>query len=277
LVRWFLVTFDTDIRRACGLAQFSRTAWYRRSQARDQTALRLRIRELAHARPRFGYWRIWVLLRREGWTVNHKRVRRLYRLEGLQLRMRVRRRKHIALHRGPTPTPTGPTERWSMDFVYDALADGRQFRVLTVVDQWSRESPLLEVATAMSGRTVADALDRVLGGRGAIPRSITVDHGTEFTSRALEDWAYQRGVQLDFIRPGKPVENAFIESFNGRLRDECLNVHQFVSLDDARQKIEVWRRDYNHDRPHSSLGDLTPTEFATHRQGTRTIEAGANF
>jgi len=164
-----------------------------------------------------------------------------------------------------------------MDFVYDALADGRQFRVLTVVDQWSRESPLLEVATAMSGRTVAEALDRVLGGHGAIPRSITVDHGTEFTSRALEDWAYQRGVQLDFIRPGKPVENAFIESFNGRLRDECLNVHQFVSLDDARRKIEVWRRDYNDDRPHSSLGDLTPREFATHRQGTRTVEAGANF
>jgi putative transposase len=277
LVQWFRVTFDTDVRRACGLAQFSRAAWYRRSQARDPTALRLRIRELAHARPRFGYWRIWVLLRREGWTVNHKRVRRLYRLEGLQLRMRVRRRKHIALHRGPAPVPTGPRERWSMDFVYDALADGRQFRVLTVVDQWSRESPLLEVATAMSGRTVAAALDRVLGGCGVTPRSITVDHGTEFTSRALEDWAYERGVQLDFIRPGKPMENAFIESFNGRLRDECLNVHQFVSLDDARRRIEVWRRDYNQDRPHGSLGDLTPSEYVTHRQGTRTAEAGANF
>ena len=277
LVQWFLVTFEADVRRACGLAQFSRTAWYRRSHARDQTALRLRIRELAHARPRFGYLRIWVLLRREGWLVNQKRVRRLYRLDGLQLRMRVRRRKHIALHRGPAPTPTGPTERWSMDFVYDAFADGRQFRVLTVVDQWSRQSPLLEVATAMSGRTVAEALDRVLRGAGAWPRSITVDHGTEFTSRALEDWAHQRGVQLDFIRPGKPQENAFIESFNGRLRDECLNVHQFLSLADARQKIETWRRDYNHDRPHSSLGDLTPTEFVTHRQGTRTVEAGANF
>jgi putative transposase len=238
--------------------------------------LRLRIRELAHARPRFGYLRIWVLLRREGWLVNRKRVRRLYRLEGLRLRMRVRRRKHIALHRGPAPIATGPTERWSMDFVHDAFADGRPFRVLTVVDQWSRQSPLLEVATAMSGRTVAAALDRVLGD-GVRPRSITVDHGTEFTSRALEDWAYRRGVQLDFIRPGKPVENCFIESFNGRLRDECLNVHQFLSLDDARRKIEVWRHDYNHARPHSSLGDLTPTEFATHRQGTRTIEAGANF
>ena len=203
-------------------------------------------------------------------------MRRLYRLEGLQLRMRVRRRKHIALHRGPAPTPTGPTERWSMDFVYDAFADGRQFRVLTVVDQWSRQSPLLEVATAMSGRTVAEALDRVLGD-GVRPHSITVDHGTEFTSRALEDWAYRRGVQLDFIRPGKPVENCFIESFNGRLRDECLNVHQFLSLADARAKIEVWRRDYNEARPHGSLGQLTPREFVTHRQRTRTAEAGAKL
>jgi transposase InsO family protein len=141
--------------------------------------------------------------------------------------VRVRRRKHIALHRGPAPVPVGPTERWSMDFVHDALADGRPFRVLTVVDQWSRQSPILEVASSLSGATVGLALDRVLP-VGAAPRSITVDHGTEFMSRALEDWAYQRGVQLDFIRPGKPVENAFIESFNGRLRDECLNVHQFT-------------------------------------------------
>jgi putative transposase len=277
LAGWFRVTFQIDIRRACGLAHLSRTAWYRRpSETRQQTVLRLRIRELAHARPRFGYLRIWVLLRREGWLVNRKRVRRLYRLEGLQLRMRVRRRKHIARHRGPAPIPTRPTERWSMDFVHDAFADGRPFRVLTVVDQWSRQSPLLEVATAMSGRTVAEALDRVLR-PGAKPRSITVDHGTEFTSRALEDWAYRRGVQLDFIRPGKPVENAFIEAFNGRLRDECLNVHQFLSLEDARRKIEVWRRDYNEQRPHSSLGDLTPSEFVTHRQGTRTAENGARL
>jgi putative transposase len=276
LVGWFLVTFQPGIRRACGLAQYSRAAWYRPSQARDQTALRLRIRELAHARPRFGFWRIWVLLRREGWHVNHKRVRRLYRLEGLQLRMRVRRRKHIALHRGPAPTPTGPTERWSMDFVYDALADGRPFRVLTVVDQWSRQSPILEVGTAMSGRTVGEALDRALGAN-TVPRSITVDHGTEFTSRALEDWAYQRGVQLDFIRPGKPVENAHIESFNGRLRDECLNVHQFISLADARAKIEAWRQDYNERRPHGSLGHLTPNEFAAYRQEKRIAIGGANF
>ena len=161
-----------------------------------------------------------------------------------------------------------------MDFVYDAFADGRPFRILTVVDQWSRESPLLEVATAISGRAVAEALDRVLP-LAASPRSITVDHGTEFTSRALEDWAYRRGVALDFIRPGKPVENAYIESFNGRLRDECLNVHQFVSLDDARQKIEAWRLDYNQQRPHSALGHLTPSEYVTHRQGTRRAEISA--
>ena len=141
--------------------------------------------------------------------------------------MRVRRRKHMALHRGPAPVPTGPSERWSMDFVHDALADGRPFRILTVVDQWSRSSPLLEVAARMSGETVGGALDRVRE-RTSMPRSITVDHGTEFQSRALEDWAYRRGVQLDFIRPGKPIENAFIESFLGRLRDECLNVEAFL-------------------------------------------------
>jgi putative transposase len=148
LTRWVLTTFGVSCVRACDLAQFSRAAWYRRSRGKDQSPLRHRIREIAHVRPRFGFNRIWVLLRREGWPVNLKRVRRLYRLEGLQLRMRVRRRKHIALHRGPAPVPLGPTEQWSMDFVHDALADGRPFRVLTVVDQWSRQSPLLEVPPA---------------------------------------------------------------------------------------------------------------------------------
>ena len=171
LAGWFQVTFQVSCVRACRLAQFSRAAWYRRGPARDQSALRLRIRDLAHARPRFGYRRLWVLLRREGWRVNHKRVRRLYRLDGLQVRMRVRRRKHMALHRGPAPRPAGPAERWAMDFVHDALADGRPFRILTVVDQWSRQSPLLEVAARMSGQTVSEALDRVLDGEPR-PRSI---------------------------------------------------------------------------------------------------------
>lgn len=152
LAHWFRDTFSVSCARACRLAQFGRASWYRKSRAQDQSALRLRIRDLAHARPRFGYQRIWVLLRREGWRINRKRVRRLYRLDGLQLRMRVRRRKHIALHRGPAPIPAGPTERWSMDFVHDTLADGRPFRILTIVDNWSRSSPILEAGFRMSGR-----------------------------------------------------------------------------------------------------------------------------
>ena len=202
-----------------------------------------------------------MLLRREGWAVNRKRVRRLYRLEGLQVRMRVKRRKHMALHRGPAPVPTGRGQRWSMDFVHDALMDGRAFRVFTVVDQWSRESPLLEVGFSLTGRHVVGAFEDQIGADG-LPKSITVDHGTEFTSKAVEAWAFYRGVELDFTRPGKPTDNGHIESFNGRLRDECLNVHQFLSLEHAQRLIEAWRVDYNQQRPHSALGDLTPSAFA---------------
>jgi putative transposase len=260
-----------NVRRSCRLAGFSKSGWYKRSTARDQSALRLRIRELAHARPRFGYPRIHVMLRREGWRVNRKRVYRWYRLEGLQLRMRVRRRKHMCLHRGPVPLASRRQERWSMDFVHDQLINGRAIRMLTVVDQWSRESVLIEPAFGFSGGRVAEVLERLVMESGA-PLSITIDHGTEFTSIALEEWAYRRGVKLDFIRPGKPTENSYIESFNGRLRDECLNVNQFLSLEDARAKIEAWRIDYNRHRPHSSLGNLTPSEFAMKCQEHRTSE-----
>jgi putative transposase len=193
-------------------------------------------------------------------------------MDGLQLRTRIRRRKHMCLHRGPVPVPSAPHERWSMDFVHDQLFDGRPIRILTVVDQLSRESPLMEVGFAMSGQRVADALD-ARSGTGALPVSITVDHGSEFTSKALEDWAWRRGVKLDFIRPGKPTENGHIESFNSRLRDECLNVMQFMSLEDARAKIEAWRVDYNQHRPHSSLGHLTPSEFIQSRQGNQARKA----
>jgi putative transposase len=261
-------------RKACHLAQFSRSTYSRKSQAKDQTALRRRIREIAEVRPRFGFQRIHVMLRREGWHVNKKRVRRLYRLEGLQLRMRIRRRKHMCLHRGPVPQPAAPGERWSMDFVHDQLFDGRPFRMLTVVDQLSRESPLIEVDFSLTGHKVSAALDRLLG-TGPAPVSLTVDHGTEFTSKALEEWAWQRGIQLDFTRPGKPMDNGHIESFNGRLRDECLNVNQFLTIEDARAKIEAWRLDYNHHRPHGSLGHLTPREFVQSRQGKRTWETAA--
>jgi putative transposase len=228
----------------------------------------MRIREIAQARPRFGYLRIAVLVRREGWTVNHKRVYRLYCLEGLQVRMRVRRRKHVAVQRGIAPTLTGERQRWSMDFVHDELLGGRKFRVLTVVDQWSRQSPVLEARFSFTGKDVVAALEWVREQRG-LPDSITVDHGTEFMSRAVEAWAFYRGVKLDVTRPGKPTDNAHIESFNGRVRDECLNMHQFVSLAHAQRELDVWRGDYNTTRPHSSLGHLTPSEYAATGQDPR--------
>jgi putative transposase len=211
------------------------------------------------------------MLRREGWPVNKKRIYRWYRLEGLQIRMRTRRRKHMCLHRGSVPQAHRTHERWSMDFVHDQLFEGRPFRVPALVDQFSRQTPLLEPGFSFCGRDVVAALDRAIE-RAGTPVSITVDHGTEFTSKALEEWAYRRGVKLDFIHPGKPTENGHIESFNGRLRDECLNVTQFLSLEDAREKIEAWRIDYNAHRPHSSLGNLTPIEFARKRQEQRTSE-----
>jgi putative transposase len=225
----------------------------------------MRIRDIAQARPRFGYVRIWIMLRREGWRDNKKRVHRLYRLEGLQVRMRTRRKKRPSLHRGAVPPASGRNQYWSMDFVHDQLVTGRAFRVLTVIDQWSRESVLMEAKAALTGQSVVDALE-ALSTQRPLPKAITVDHGTEFTSKALDEWAYRRDVQLDFIRPGKPVENAFIESFNGRLRDECLNVYSFVSIAHAQELIEGWRRDYNDRRPHGALGHLTPSEYARQRQ-----------
>lgn len=229
--------------------------------------MRMRIREIAMSRSRFGFQRIHVLLRREGWRVNLRRVHRLYRLEGLQVRMRVRRNKRQSLHRGPAPRATGHNERWSMDFVHDQLSDMRAFRVLTVADNWSRESVSLEAGFRLTAEQVAMALSRVSQSR-QLPRSITVDHGTEFTSRALDQWAWENGVQLDFTRPGKPTDNGLCESFNGRLRDECLNVHEFESMEQVRERLEAWRIDYNEQRPHGALGNLTPSELAKSGQST---------
>ena len=254
--------FPIGVRRAGGLLQLNRASWYYRPHRQDDTALRRRLRELAQARPRFGYLRLHVLLRREGWVINRKRVHRLYREEGLIVRLTHRRKRASHLRVVP-PCPSQGNERWSMDFVADTLLDGRRFRALTVVDNWSRHSALIEVDFTLPGTKVVAALERV-GKRSGYPKMITVDNGTEFTSKALDAWAYAHGVKLDFIRPGKPVENAVIESFNGRFRDECLNAQVFISLHDARQKIEAWRMDYNEHRPHGALGNLTPQEFAEH-------------
>jgi len=192
--------------------------------------------------------------------VNHKRVYRLYRDEGLSVRRRGRKR--VAREaRLPLPAPIGPNELWSLDFVSDALAWGRRIRLLCIIDAFTRESLAIEVDTSLPGQRVARVLDRLIAERGQAPAEIVLDNGPELTSRALDQWAYECGVRLRFIEPGKPIQNAFIESFNGRLRDECLNEHWFLTLADARRLIEDWRMDYNRSRPHSSLGNLTPLEF----------------
>jgi putative transposase len=220
----------------------------------------MRLRELAAARVRFGYRRLTVLLRRDGWRVNAKRIYRLYTEEGLMVRTKPRT-KAARRHRVPQAVATAPNQRWSMDFMSARVADGRWFRILTVVDQFTRECLCLLADQSLTGEKVAQALEPVVAQRGA-PRSITVDNGSEFASRNMDAWAYRHGIQLDFIRPGQPVENCFIESFNGRLRDECLNVEVFFTLEDVREKLSRWQEDYNGTRPHSALQDQAPATFA---------------
>lgn len=234
--------------------------WRYRLTRDRQDALRQRLRELAAVRVRFGYRRLTVLLRREGWRVNAKRIYRLYGEEGLAVRTKPRK-KLASRPRVPLPTATRPNERWSMDFVSTRLADGRWFRTLTVLDLYTRECLALVPDRSLTGVKVAEALNQIRQRRPA-PRSITVDNGSEFVSRAMDCWAYAHEVKLEFIRPGKPVENAFIESFNGRLRDECLNSHVFFSVAEAQRLLTTWRDDYNRVRPHSSLQDRTPEEWA---------------
>ncbi len=262
--------WDLSERRACRLIGIQRSVARYRRQGNDTPELRQRLCSLAAERRRFGYRRLWVLLRREGFGVNHKRVYRLYREEGLAVRRRKRKRM-AGVARVPTEAPLRPNQRWSMDFVADALANGRRIRVLTVLDDFTRESLATEVDTSLPGLRVTRVLERLAIERG-LPELITVDNGPEFAGRVLDAWAYSNDVHLHFIDPGKPVQNAYIESFNGRLRDECLNEHWFMSLPAARSIVEAWRDDYNAVRPHSALGNQTPEEFA--RQSVRKTPVG---
>jgi putative transposase len=248
-------------RQACRLVGTARsTVRYRRRRGKDDTALRTRLRELAAQRPRFGYRRRHVLLRREGIVVNHKRIERLYREEGLAVRRRTR--KSLTRIRRGHPLPPGrANEQWALDFLQDALASGRKLRVLSVSDGFTREALALEVDTSLPGSRVVRVLQRLLGERER-PRQLVLDNGPELISRALEEWAYHHTVALHFIDPGQPIQNAHCESFHSRLRDECLNEHWFLGLGDARQIVEAWRQAYNHARPHSALDYQTPVEFA---------------
>ena len=247
-------------RRACLLSGVSPSVYRYEAKRGNDDELRTRMRELAGERKRFGSPRLHIMLKREGLVVNHKRTERIYRKEGLGLR-RKRRRKGTAGARVIIPVPERPNQKWSMDFVSDSTVTGRRFRALTIVDDYSRECPAIEVDTSLGGLRVVGVLERLAETRG-LPEVITVDNGPEFAGKALDEWAYRRGVKLNFIRPGKPVENAFAESFNGRLRDECLNINWFMSVRHVREVIESWRQDYNEVRPHSSLEGRSPKEYA---------------
>jgi putative transposase len=251
--------FECSERRACRALGFWRGTVRYQSQRVEEPRLLADLKQVAMERPRFGYRRLHVMLKRKGWAVNGKRVLRLVRENGWLVR-RKQRKKLAAVPRVPVPQPTRRNEAWAMDFVFDGTAGGRAFRTLNVVDRFTRECLLIEIDTSITGQRVVAVLALLVAMVGK-PESIRVDNGPEFISKALDAWAFANDVALHFIRPGRPTENGHIESFNGKLRDECLNVNWFVDLADARERIELWRRDYNEVRPHSSLGYLTPVEY----------------
>lgn len=234
-----------------------RSTYHYKSRRQEQAGLRQRIKEIAETRVRYGYRRVHVLLRREGWTAGKTVTYRLYRELGLQLRNKHPKRRVKAKLREDRKVATKPNETWAMDFVHDQLATGRKIRVLTIVDTFSRYVPALDPRFSYRAENVVHTLEAVCK-RVGYPRTIRVDQGSEFISRDLDLWAYAHDVILDFSRPGKPTDNAFIEAFNGRFRAECLNAHWFLSLDDAREKLETWRRYYNEQRPHGAIGYNVP-------------------
>jgi putative transposase len=260
LVNEMSAAYQVSERRACVAMKWPRSSHRYQSAADPQVALRMRLKELAASRVGYGYRRLYILLRREGWAINHKRVYRLYCEECLGLRRKPPRRRVACQKREIRPTAEAKNECWSMDFVSDQLSDGRRLRVLVIVDNHTRESLALVAGQRIRGLEVVVQLERICRERG-FPGRIQVDNGPEFISKDLDRWAYWNRVELDFSRPGKPTDNALVESFNSRFRQECLNQHWFMSLEDAQHKIEAWRQDYNHQRPHSSLGYKSPAEF----------------
>jgi len=256
---------DLSERRSCALLGFARSTMRYETERVIAPELVEDLRQVAMERPRFGYRRLHVMLKRRGWTVNKKLVLRLVRENGLLVRRKLRK-KLAAVPRVQIPQPTAANEAWAMDFVHDGTAGGRTFRTLNIVDRFTRECLVIEVDTSITGKRVVAVLALLIAMRGA-PQSIRVDNGPEFISIALDSWACEKNVALHFIQPGKPTQNGHIESFNGKLRDECLNATWFVDLADAKEKIELWRRDYNEVRPHSSLGYMTPVEYINQPRG----------
>ena len=232
----------------------------------------MRIREIAQSRVRYGYRKIRVLLNREGWDVGKHLVYRLYKEEGLALKKRPQRKRKAVRHREERFIATAPNQAWSIDFVADQLHDGKRFRALTILDVYTREGVAIEAGQSLKGEDVVRVLNRVKQQRG-VPKFLFCDNGSEFTSQAMDLWAYQNGMKIDFSRPGKPTDNAFVESFNGTFRAECLNAHWFGTLAEAKRLIEEWRQEYNESRPHRSLGERTPSEFASEYAASRVLTA----
>ena len=251
--------FGLSERKACRLVDLNRSSKQYKPSKRDDSEIRARIRELAEKHKKYGSPMIHAILRREGYMLNHKKTERIYREERLSLRKKVRR-KLPARARVPRERATRVNEVWSMDFVSDSLADGRKFRVLTIIDDFTRFCPGMAVSSSLPARRVTRFLDEVAYISG-YPERIRVDNGPEFISRDFSSWARKRGIEVEYIRPGKPTDNSFIESFNGKFRDECLNENWFMSIQESRRVIEAWRIEYNSYRPHSSLGNATPDEF----------------
>jgi putative transposase len=265
-------SFEVSERRACAALGVDRTSVRYRGRRPDDAAVRVRLRELAAIRRRFGYRRLLVLMRREGLVMNHKKFRRLYREERLQVRRRGGRKRALGT-RAPLAIPQGPNQRWSLDFLSDAFADGRRFRILAIVDDFTRECLALVPDTSLPGLRVVRELEVVIAQRGR-PSMFVSDNGTELTGMAVLRWSQQMLIEWHYIAPGKPTQNAFIESFNARVRDELLNETLFTSLAQVRAVLDAWKRDYNNVRPHSALGNLTPTEFAD-RSAPRLQRGGA--
>jgi putative transposase len=270
VVEYLSVSYQVSERRACRVTRLHRGTYRYSSHKNPWTALRMRIREIAQTRVRYGYRKIRVLLNREGWGVGKTLVQRLYQEEGLVLKQRPKRRRKAAEHPRERVRATEANQAWSLDFVADQLTDGRRFRALTIVDVFTRESLGIEVGQALKGTDVVEVLNRLRFKRGA-PKMLFCDNGSEFTSQIMDLWAYQNGVRIDFSRPGKPTDNAYIETFNGTLRAECLDTHWFGTLAEAKESIEAWRREYNESRPHRALGERTPNEFANEIAASRDL------
>jgi putative transposase len=256
--RWLLSQYTASERRVCGLMAMAVSS-YRYETKRTDEPLRTKLVELAREKPRFGYRRLHVLLRRSGEQVNHKRLHRIYCEAGL--RIRRKKRKHCVREGKPLVARTSANQEWALDFAHDAVACGRAIRVLSVVDAYTRECLALEVDTSFASRRVTRVLEQIVSERG-VPQAVRCDNGPELTSRHFLAWCIERQIELVHIQPGKPTQNARVESFHGRLREECLAVSWFQNLFDARRKIAAWRKEYNEERPHSSLGYKTPMEFA---------------